>query len=428
MDPTSLLYLSRRVSAKTGDLRRALQVAQCALLAARHTWCDAPAAPSAAAPGLGGAGGGGGGGGGGDDDGGGGECDLLGEGEVGEDTREAECGKEGDDEGGEGGARQGGGEAVDDSTGGSSALDDSGSASPWDCGGGSDGGDMPPCRCCAAGTAWLHPPAHPPPPSGSGSGASGTAAAAAAAAAAAQQQPPPAAAAVARKPQAFALSMRELVPVMDALDRSYTGMLQALPRQGLLLLLAARALAEKEAREATAQREAREYAANPHHLSNIEGASTAAPHSDTAAAAAAAEPPAGSNPISLAMLARAYTRMCRRRLVTPVTSNMVIELVDRLLDEGMLAMQSGSGGGGSGGGGGGGGGGTRKSGAASGSLPAAAVMVGASGKGLSAGAFKGAASAIRTLRVKVQLADLDVALAGSPLYLSLAADVRNGVV
>lgn len=211
--------------------------------------------------------------------------------------------------------------------------------------------------------------------------------------------------------------MRELLPLMDALDRScYTSGLQALPRQGLLLLLAARALAEKEAREAAAQREAREYASNPHHISNIEGASTAAPHSAAAAAAAdaAVEPPAGSNPISLTMLVRAYARMCRRRLVQPVSPNQVFELVDRLLDEGMLAMQSSSSAPG------------RKSGAAA--SPAAAMLVGATGKRLSAGAFKGAASGSRTLRVKVQLADLDVALAGSPLYLSLAADVRNGVV
>lgn len=362
IDPSAILYLARRVSSKTGDLRRALDVGRKALACAGRVWCDPPPAPQQG-------------------------------GSLGADDNDC------DDELGADGlaGMQDCGMAAEPDVEPSEALV-SPPASPKRASGNKRGGaahsapvepDVPTCACCSTGFAWQRQPARAPAAVAAPAGmtSAGTAPAA-----------PLPAPSPARKPQHYALGLRDLVPVLDALERSYAASLQALPRQGLVLVCAARALAEKEARDTQAIRDAQEAQRLPDGGgvdqfmmapgSAAERRVVSKKEAEERAAAAS-----GSNPIAVAALERAYSSLCRRKLLQPVSHSQFTDLVNRLADEGMLVLQGGG----------------------RGSASAAASV------GCGAGSAK-------TVRVKVQLADLDVALSASPLYQALAADVRNGTI
>jgi hypothetical protein len=507
LDPVAVSYLSKKVSLKTGDLRRALDIARKAVLAACHEWCDpppelppprAPAAAAAsdedddAAAAL-------------DDD-----APLL----DAPDAVDAEAAAAAADVAME----EGGSTAIaaspeDAASSATSAVSSSSSglASPSPPGtpargdGGAtvksspapsagNGALRPLCRCCLGGPLWQNPPQPPPvaptaapaaaadasaanvaAPTSSG-GAPAEAAAASSAvplpssssSAAATAAPPPA---PMRKPQPFAVTLRELRPLIEATDRRYTPALQALPRQGLLLVCAARALAEKSAKEEAARREARDGRLSAHVVANVEGASALTDAARARKKAEEKEPAAGGAAIPVRVLEASYGRICRKRLQLgggrggPAAAGSVTDefgdLLNRLVVSGWweeeeegegrvsaVAM------------------GRRCLGPAARCVSAArcahtsymrapplsclshlqddgilARQTRAGGRGgfgpggglggaggLGGGAGAGASASACWVRVNVELADLDYALGDSLLYRSLAGEVRAGTL
>jgi hypothetical protein len=275
MEATAVKYLAKR-SAKTGDLRRALEVARRAVIAASARWCDPPTVRS---------GDGGGGGGGGGKPQYAWQADALGD---------------WDDDDDAGGAR-------------ASGM-------------GGAGAGQGACACCRGGQlAWQRPPPPPaapePPPV--------VAAAVAGVVAAPVPVPAPAPASPPRRP--FAVTFAEMQRLLAASERPVSTVLRELPQFELILVCAARALAEKEDRARRAAAEAADARINAHVIGSYEGASAVTDASRRKRARDAAAPASGTGAVSLGALQQAYTGLCQRKLMAAVAAGNFGDLLDRLV-------------------------------------------------------------------------------------------------
>ena len=176
-------------------------------------------------------------------------------------------------------------------------------------------------------------------------------------------------------PARYAVEVADMAGVLAAALGSRHGrVLAALPRQAQVVVCAARALCQREARLAAAK-----------------------------AACSDAKKPApatSANAVAVPLLAAAYTALCRRLGVTPLPRMEMQDLVDRIIADGVFGRQATVGAGGSGG--------------------------GKAGRGPVSGGGSGWQAA--SVYVNVCDADLDAAFAAAPFYAQIAHDIRTGTV
>jgi hypothetical protein len=212
------------------------------------------------------------------------------------------------------------------------------------------------CACTQGGLAWCkHAPAAAPPAASSGG-------APPAQLPPASSAPAPFAPATPAAP-AFAVSMADMSAMLAAAYGSrYADVLRALPRQGQVLVCAARALVEREAAKRDAADKAAKFARAVArtgeaslHTGEYEGAAVLLPGASGAGSMGAAGsaaaggirdsefPSLTATAITVSQLQAAYTSLCRRRLLAPVGAAEVADLVDRLQADGIITLGGGGG-------------------------------------------------------------------------------------
>ncbi|RYG42451.1 hypothetical protein EON68_01790 [archaeon] len=241
-------------------------------------------------------------------------------------------------------------------------------------------------------------------------------------------QPSAAAAAAAGK---WAVSLADAARHASAVFNSkHLATLRALPPHAQLLVCAARALAEREAKRAAIAADA---AANRHSFVAPSEASDA-PGTDARAAAgsgrrgrsartaaaaaadAAVEVPSAVTPVSLLALQEALAAFCARVGMSAPSKMDFGDWMDRLLSDGIFALHTGganSAGGGS---------------ASSATGGKASTSDATKGRRRTPGANVALAAAWVTtyIRVNVVISELDAALSTTPFYATIAADVHAG--
>jgi len=213
----------------------------------------------------------------------------------------------------------------------------------------------------------------------------------------------------------------------SAFDSKHTRVLTELPRAAQLLVCAARGLAEREG-AAAAHKAAFERARGEERLhgaacGSFEGAGLSFGHTATAAGAYKAKGGADSRvdavahygdtsgsgvAVSIGDLRGAFSRLCRKRLLSVVDGRDFADLLDRLEACGLVAFCGRVGVAG--------GGGTSSS---------------ASGRMTKAGGDRATTAdawAQNQVRINVPLADMDLAFGELPFWAAVSADVRRGTV